>query len=213
MKMVSKKTIAAIVAGTFILAGIASPFIAQAAHDHGKRPGIEHRKVEPAKIAERMAEIYGIDQATILKYQSNGVSFRDLNRAAFMAEASGKSLDEVLALKTADNKWKDVAQTLNITKDQMKATHNSLTSKRLSAKLGIDKQTSLNLLEQGYKSHDIAMSGLLAQNTGKSIDSILDMKKINNTWLDVAKSLGVEKETLKQDMQKLRKASPRHFHK
>ena len=162
--------------------------MAQAAQGDKDRPGFGQRQVDPDKAAERLAEVFGIDKATVLDHYNNGVKFRDIGRAAFLAKASGKTLDDVLALKTADNKWRDVAKTLGITKEQAKATHRALTADRLSAKLGFDRQATLGLLDNGYRPRDVAVAGLLAGNTGKTSQEILDMKKINNTWRDVADS-------------------------
>ncbi|MDR3560005.1 MAG: hypothetical protein P4N59_01000 [Negativicutes bacterium] len=213
MKLLAKKTIVVIAASTFILAGVAAPFMVYADQSENQRPAFSQRHVDPDKAATRLSETYGIDKATVINYFNQGVGFHTLSRAAFLAEASGKPLDDVLALKTADNSWRDVAKTLNITREQMKATRNNLTSNRLSTALGLDKQTTLGLFDQGYKARDVAMAGLLAQNTDQSIDNILSMKKINNSWRDVATTLGVDQDTLKQDMQKMHQAFPRgHKH-
>lgn len=203
MKWNFKKTLAAIAAGAFILVGVSTPFISQVLAADKERPAVHQQQADPDKVAQRLADTYGIDKDNIAKYLKNGVKPRDINRAAFLAKASGKSLDEVMAAKTADNNWKAVAKQLGVTREQIKATRNDLASTRLEAKLGLNKETTLNLLSQGYKPRDVAFAGVLSQNTGKAIDSILDMKKINNTWGDVAQELGVDKTTLKQDMQKM----------
>jgi hypothetical protein len=213
MKMLPKKTLAAVIAGAFIIAGVLSPFIVQAATSQQDRSAVEHRQVDPDKAAQRIADNFGLDKDTVLKYHTNGIAFRDIGRAALLANAANKSIDEVIGLKTSSNTWKDVAKTLNVTKDQLKTARNTIAANRLNAKLGFDKDTVMNLFEQGYKTRDVAMAGLLAQDTGKTIATVLDMKKINNTWRDVANSLGVDNATQKQDMQKLQQAFPNYFHK
>lgn len=55
----------------------------------------------------------------------------------------------------------------------------------------LDKAKVLSLMENGYRPHDISMAGILADKSKKSVDSVLDMKKINNRWKDVASSLSV----------------------
>ncbi len=206
MRLVSKKTVAIFVLGAFVLAGAALSPLAQAAEAEKARPAHEKRQHDPDKAAQRLAEIYGISKDTILARVNGGASVRDIHRAAFLAKASGKTFDEVLDLKTGDTTWKDVAKNLGVTKEQTKAAFHALSADRLNAKLGLDRATVLGLLEQGYKSRDIAMAGLLAENADKTPASVLEMKKINNTWRDVAGSLGVSDETLKQDMLKLRQA-------
>jgi hypothetical protein len=212
MRLVSNKTVAAFVLGAFLIAGAAVPFIAQAAQPEKARPAMEKRQLDPDKAAQRLSETYGISKDTVLARVKDGTSIRDINRAAFLAKASGKAFDEVLALKKSDNTWKDVAQTLGVTKEQTKATFNALAADRLNAKLGFDRDTVLGLMDEGYKVRDIAVAGLLAENTAKTPASVLELKKINNTWRDVARTLGVSDETFKQDMQKLGQAFGRDGH-
>ncbi len=212
MRLVSKKTVAVFVLGAFVLAGAALSPLAQAAEGGKARPAHEKRQHDPDKAAQRLAETYGISKDTILARVNAGANVRDLNRAAFLAKANGKTFNEVLDLKTGDNTWKDVAKTLGVTKEQTKAAFHALSADRLSAKLGFDRATVLGLLEQGYKTHDIAVAGLLAENADKTPASVLEMKKINNTWRDVAGSLGISDETLKQDMLKLRQAFGHNRH-
>lgn len=206
MRLVSRKSVIAFALGALLLVGAAAPIFAQAAQGDQARPAAVQHKIDPAKAAARVADFYGLDQAAVQARLENGAKIRDVNAAAFLAKASGKSFDEVLDLKKSDNTWKDVANTLGVTKEQMKATRQALTADRLSSKLDLDRASVADLLGQGYKAHDIAMAGLLAQNTDKPITSVLDQKKINNTWRDVAANLGVSNDTLKQDMQKMRQA-------
>jgi predicted acetyltransferase len=210
MRLISKKTIATFVAGTFLIVGAVSPFIVQASTSDDKCATTRHHQVSPEKNASRIAETFGISQADILKYQAQGMNFREINHAAFLAKVSNKTLDEVIAVKTTDNTWKDVAAALGITKEQMKATRQDMTATRLNKQLGMDKQVTINLLQQGYHARDIATANELAKNTGKSIEDVLSMKKINNSWRDVANQLGVDDNTFKQDRQELQQAFPHH---
>lgn len=210
MKLLSRQKIAALVAGTFIMAAAATPFIVQASDiQQQPQPAGQHQrdqknhKISPEQAAQRLSEAFGIDQATILKYNANGMSFKDIGKAAFLANASGKSLDEVISYKTPDNKWKDVATTMGITKEQMQAARQNMVANRLNKKIGLDKQTTLDLLHQGYHSQDIGMASQLAKNTNKPIVEVLSLKQINNKWSDVANTLGVDKETFKNDVKEL----------
>ena len=203
LEMLSKKAIAGLVAGTFIMVGAATPFIVHAA-DLGKgNPGISqchHKQATPEQIAAHMSEMTGLSPDTILKYHATGMDFRDIGRAAFLAAASSKTMDEVISHKTTDKNWKDVANELGITKEQMKATHQNMIANSLNVKLGVDKDVTLNLLSQGYHPRDIGMAAQLSTSTSKSIDEVLSLKKINNTWRDVATTLGVDPTTIKHDM-------------
>jgi hypothetical protein len=213
VKIVNRKTIAAMVAGTFIIAGAASPFIVQAAETQDQ-PSAYHQKQEkkeinPEEAAKRLSDAFGIDQATILKYHTDGMNFRDIRKAAFLAKAGNKPINDVISQKTSTNTWKDVADSLGITKEQMKATHQDMAATHLNKKTGINKNTALDLLHQGYHPRDIGMASELSKNTNKPIKDILSLKKINNTWSDVAKALGVSTETFKQDLKEVGHA-PHH---
>lgn len=203
MKIVNKKTIAAMVAGTFIIAGAATPFIAQAAETQDTPSAYNQtqgkREIDPEKASKRISETFGIDQSVIKNYNSNGMSFRDIGRAAFLAKAGNIPIDTVISKKTADNKWKDVAESLGITKEQIKAAHQDLAATHLNKLTGIDKNAALNLLQEGYHPYDIKMASQLAQATNKPVKNVLALKKINNTWADVAKQLGIDRETFKKD--------------
>ncbi len=203
MKILSKGTIATMVAGTFIMAAAASPFIVQASEiqqptmkQHQKQ---ERQQVNPEKIAQHLSATLGIDQATILHYNANGMNFKDIGQAAFLANASSKSLDDVISHKTTDNNWKDVATAMGISKEEIHVARQNMIANGLNKKTGLDKQITLDLLNQGYHPQDIAIASKLATNTNKPINEVLSMKKINNRWSDVANTLGVDKEILKNN--------------
>jgi hypothetical protein len=210
MNILTKKNIIGLTAGVIILAGAVSPLAVQAAAENDgscQTPSMHQRHFDPDKIAQRIADTYGVNKDDVLKYHNEGVNFRDVFKASFFAKASGKSLKEVMEVKTLDNTWKDVAQSLGVTKEQMKATRDDIAATKLETKLHISKKTSLDLMQQGYRPRDIAVANAFSNNTGKPISDVLDMKKINNTWHDVASALGVDDNTFKQDMKALREAS------
>ncbi|MDU2064348.1 MAG: hypothetical protein E6713_05835 [Sporomusaceae bacterium] len=207
----NKQRILGLTAGIAILAGTMSPFVVNASpqFEGGEQPPIVHQgkfAPNPNQFAEHVSSVFGVSKDEVLKYQQEHIAFRDIFRASFLAKASGKSLTEVMQAKTYDNTWKDVAQTLGVSKEQMKATRNDIAATRMEQKLKISKQTSLDLLGQGYHPRDITVANALAQNTGKSIGDILAQKRINNSWQDVAASLGVDENTFKEDMKSIHKA-------
>ncbi len=211
MKSKNFKQFIGLVAGVLFLAGVAAaPFIAQAAAqpEATNNPPGHHFQVDPDKAAQRLADNFGVSKDEVLKYQQQGVNFRDLSKASLLAKASGKSLAEIMAAKTTANTWKDVAQSLGVTKEKMQAVRQDIAASRLESKLGIPKQSSLELLQQGYHLRDIAVANKLAANTGKSVTDVLALKKINNRWSDVAQTLGVDDNTFRQDMKDLRGAFP-----
>lgn len=205
MKVLSKKTIAALVAGAFILAGAVIPYIVSANSNINdvSRPAY-HQNFTPEQKAERISKIFGLSKTDILDYNANGMSYRDISRAAFIANASGKELSEVISHKTATNTWKDVSKEIGVTKVQFKSAAQRMTAKRFNAKLGLNEATVLDLLQQGQKPRNIAMADALSKDTGKSMTDILGMKTQENKWQDVAKTLGVDDETFKKDVKKVK---------
>ncbi|MDF2568602.1 MAG: hypothetical protein K0R55_206 [Sporomusa sp.] len=201
--MLSKKActmIAAFVGGAFILAGIAGPLAAQAEPFAKERPAHHQRhQINPEKAAKRLSTEFGLDEALITKYQKEGKKFRDLSRAAFFAKVSDKSFESVLALKTDTNTWKDVATTLGIDTEKAKAVRQEMATKRIAQKFSINQSDIQGLFSQGYQHRDIAMAALLANQSSQAIDQVMAKKKVNNTWRDVAKEVGVDLKALKKD--------------
>lgn len=196
----SRKTIAALVVGAFIVAGIAIPLTVQADSPFKHHPRHHHsQQIKPEQAAERLSADFGVDKSLIQKYQSEGKTFRDLYRAALYAKAGDTSLESVFALKTDSNTWKDVAQTLNIDRAKVKAVRQEIAGKHIAQKLNIAQAEVESLLDQGYRSHDIVMAGKLAGKSDKTIQDVLAMKKINNRWKDVAAELGVDFKALRAE--------------
>lgn len=196
----SKKFIVAASIGTFILAGTAGGVAVYAAE--ANHPAVVSERcpgqMDQQKMLEHMTGKMGISQDDIKKYQAKGYALHDIGAAAFLSKVSGKTLDEVITLKTADNSWQDVAGKLGVTKEQIKTMRNNGIAEHISGKLHVDKQELLQLLNQGYHPRDIGMAAKLAGLSSKSVEDVLAMKKINNSWRDVAAELGITKEQLKE---------------
>ncbi len=113
-----------------------------------------------------------------------------------IAKVSGKSFDEVMALKTDDKNWRDIGESLGVTREKVEEVRQSMTAQHLSQDGDIDESKALSLLKKGYEPRDIECAAALAKASGKDIQSVLDRKKINNRWGDVAKELGVDANVL-----------------
>ena len=201
----SKKKMGILAIGTVMTLGAAFPLLANAAtpdegcgappemhqgfhrhHGYGMFPGMEKE--------------LNITKADIDSYAAKGYNREDVVHAAFIAKASGQSLDKVLSYKTEDTTWKYVMKQVNVTPEQLKQTHQDMFADAISQKTGADKSDVLNLFQQGYHGRDIMMAAELAKDSSKSINDVIGMKKINNTWKDVASSLGVSESTIRQDL-------------
>lgn len=192
----SKKAVTALAVGTIMTLGAAFPTFVQAADFNTDSPGFHLRHHNPSP---EMAKQLGLSMTDFEKYKAKGYSHRDVVHAAFLAKASGKTIDKVLSYKTEDTTWKYVTKKLGVTTEELKNTRQDMMAERIATKTGSEKADILNLFNQGYRSRDIMMAGELAKHSSKPMSEILDMKKINNNWRDVASSLGVSQNTIRQD--------------
>ena len=71
-------------------------------------------------------------------------------------------------------------------------------ARHLAAKGSISEGRALALLQDGYRSFDIFEAAEIANASGMDIQSVLDRKKINNHWTDVARGGGVDPALLRE---------------
>ncbi|MBC8015639.1 MAG: hypothetical protein H7X79_07845 [Sporomusaceae bacterium] len=226
MNILSRQKIAALVAGTFIMAAAATPFIAQAS-DIQQAPAGQHQwnqqnyQMSPEQAAQRISSAYGIAQSTIAYYNANGMSLEDIGKAAFLATASERSLENILSYKTPDNQWKDIAATIGITQEQMQAAYKNSDANRSNEYFGLDRQndkgikmspeqaaqriTSAYGISQatiayynanGMSLKDISKAAFLANASGRSLQNVISYKTTDNKWKDVSTTLGITKEQI-----------------
>jgi len=105
-----------------------------------------------------------------------------------------------MSYKTKDNSWKEVMEKTGVTFDQVRQTRDELASNIIADKTGADKNVIGVLFKQGYHDRDIMMAAELAKLSSKEVNEVINMKKINNSWHDVAQSLGVDDSAVREDM-------------
>ena len=164
----------------------------------------EEAKAHTGDRAKYISEKYGVDSAQVEAALNDGVHFGDVKFAAALAKLSGKSFSEVLAMRVD---WFQVAEKLGVSQEQLKAFFEQEHDEHFAKMAGMDAKTFKSLLKEGYDPHDIMIAGKIAQESGKNVKNVLDKRKINNTWEDVAKSFGV-------DMKKIMPPPPhpQHMH-
>jgi hypothetical protein len=204
-----KRITAGLLAGAVMAGGLFGTYQAQASAA-AKTAAVQemkqakHQEYPPQFDAEKAAEdissMFGVDKAQVASALQEKKDLHDIGHAAMLAKVSGKSFSDILAMKTDQNKWQEVEKTLGVTKDQIAAEKEDMMSTALEQRAGVDKTKAAALLKAGYHPEDIAMAGVLAKESSKDIDAVLAMKKVNNSWRDVAESLGVSQETLQNDM-------------
>lgn len=207
MKITQRKMIAGIVAGLVLTAGGFGVLSAQSQSQNGaqhrmlakgERPDGQMPQMDASEAAKHIAETFGVDESQVKNAIENKKDFRDIGQAAMIAKVSGKSFDEVMALKTDDKNWRDIGESLGVTREKVEEVRQSMTAQHLSQDGDIDESKALSLLKKGYEPRDIDCAAALAKASGKDIQSVLDRKKINNRWGDVAKELGVDANVLQK---------------
>lgn len=205
MKITQRKMIAGIVAGLVLPAGGFGVLSAQSQSQDGaqhrmfakgERPDGQMPQMDASEAAKHIAETFGVDESQVKNAIENKKDFRDIGQAAMIAKVSGKSFDEVMALKTDDKNWRDIGESLGVTREKVEEVRQSMTAQHLSQDGDIDESKALSLLKKGYEPRDIECTAALVKASGKDIQSVLDRKKINNRWGDVAKELGVDANVL-----------------
>lgn len=215
-----KKTLILALTGAFAITGIGTTYLSQTAfaatadttqQDQGQMHR-EHKatpKVMTDEMAQQFATTFNVDKKVLLDYQAKGYTMRDFHQAALIASAGNKSFTEVMNAKTATNSWKDVMDSFSITNEQLQQAAQGFMSKQMSTMLQIDESTVNGLLKDGYQPNDIVMASVLSKQSSKTISNVLNMKKINNTWKDVATSLGIDEATFNQCMTDLKSKMPK----
>ncbi len=139
--------------------------------------------------AKYISEKYGVESAQVEAALNDGVHIEDVKHAAILAKISGKNFSDVLAMKVD---WRQVAEKLGVTREQVKEFYEQERDEHFAKMANVEVKTFRSLLKDGYDPHDIMIAGKIAQASNKNIKSVLDKRKINNTWEDVAKSFGVD---------------------
>lgn len=153
-------------------------------------------KIDRDVAAKNIAKTFSVDENEVKEAIDSGRDFHDIGQAALLAKISGNSLNRIFSLKTQNNHWRDVEEDLGVSKKQMRSAMEEMMADRISYSGDIDKDRALSLLRNGYEERDICAAARLAQLSKRDVQDVLDMKKINNRWADVAEKLGVDPDNL-----------------
>ena len=197
MKIVGKRIAIGMITGAVILCGAIGTYnsAAHAAIHRGPHNAekIPPRHMDSSKIAEHISERFGVDKAQVQKYlESEKCDPRDLMEGAMISKLSGKSFDDVISAKTDKTRWSEVAEKFGVSKEKIREAHDDMMADGLARNGSISKSNALKLLKDGYRPDDLSAASQIAKASGKSISDVLSKKKLNNSWRDVAKSLGVD---------------------
>ena len=192
MRNFKRKLLAGILSGALIFTGAQ----ALAAPDEPDEPDAvwqEEAAANRGGWAKYFAEHYGVDAAQIEQALNDRVHIEDIRSAAILAKLSGKNFSDVLAMKVD---WPQVADKLGVSHEQVRKFYDDERDEFFAKRTGLDVNTFKGLLKDGYHPRDIDIAARIAKASGKPVKSVLEKRKINNTWGDVAKSFGVDIKTI-----------------
>lgn len=124
---------------------------------------------------------YEIPEDKVAKLLDSGKRFGEVDRAALTAVLTGKSIDDILAMRV-DDPWGRVEIKLGLTPEVYAARYHHHRAQRLHRFYGIDTARAEKLLAQGYPNHWIRLAYLLEQHTGTKVEDILAARKKSEKW-------------------------------
>lgn len=197
MKASYKKIFVGLAAGAIIATGSAMLLdTADAASQSNRQRPVVTQEMPPRfnlnTEAQNLATECNVSADDIVSYCNNGGYFHDACDAAHIAKLSGKSFNDVVNAKTNANNWQQVAAQFGVTQEELQNERRSMLASRIAADSKVNSAAVMQLLQEGYDSRDIEIASKLASASGKDLHAVMDMKKLNNRWSDVAKELGVD---------------------
>lgn len=154
------------------------------------------RYVSSSEQAKEIADFYGVSASEVKEAIEDQVPYRRIDRAAFLAKASGKSFRDVLRMKTDENRWRDVEDRLQLTDEQYRETYIGCMARGIATRCGMDAGQARTLLDEGYHPMDIDAASRIARAANADIRAVLDKKTIRNDWDDVAELFGLDEDSL-----------------
>lgn len=201
MKDFNKKTLAGILAGVMVFAGSALLLDSAQAADQPAAPGAASGRNMPPRFnlntaASRLAADCNVDSAQVVSYCNNGGRFHEACYAAHIAKLSGKSFETVVQAKSDSNTWEQVADGLGVTQEMLRADRCTFMAGWIAEQGNISENDALQLLQEGYRGFDVETAAAVAKAANKDVRDVLALKKLNNSWYDVGRELGVEESVL-----------------
>lgn len=143
------------------------------------------------EIVALISKQYGIRFSSLLKFCDAGGRLDEACHIAHIAMLSNKSFDSIVSLKHGDNSWSEVFHKAGISEDVIRAYRKNIAADMLKLRYGIDHEISFVLIDECYRLGDISRAAQLAVLAKMDVREVLGMKRINNSWDDVAKLLEV----------------------
>ena len=181
--IISKKIVTGLLSAAILINGSIGVYAAE----NNEAPP---QKANLSEMAKEISKQYDVNENEVLSALKEERSLDDIYYAAIFAKVSGKSFRQVFAMKSD---WFDVMKALGITREKYEDAVLELMVKDIAERSDVSEAEVKKLLENNYHPRDIRIAGRLAKASGKKVQSVLDMKKINQRWIDVAEELKVDK--------------------
>ena len=148
-----------------------------------KHPQVQMSADEQAKY---VSEVFGVSETEVKQEIAKKTDLFDIGQGAMLAKLSGKPFPSIMQMKAKGKDWPQIVDTLGITDKQLQAGLMDMAVLHISMRGDVDENTARDLLQKGYEPH-------------KDILSVLNQKKDNKGWGEIADEFGVDKNMLKSD--------------
>lgn len=160
-----------------------------------------------AKLVGILYNDYGFSKDELSRYYDK-VGFNNLETFCMYAYFAKKTLGQVIAMSDKYT-WEGLKLALDLTPQKFRDRAIEYQADRLFKRMDIKRAVTIKYMRLGFSMHHVNTAALLALKCGRDIESILLMKKPNNTWNEVALQLGL---TL-QDSQEIKDRITKSFNR
>lgn len=165
-----------------------------------KLPELAEKKLPPmlsrrpqlskTEAAAKLQANYGYRYSEMLHLLDIGHSYNELNQACLYAYLADVPVEKVLQLRQPTT-WGRVRVQLGLTPKAYAEKYMQYQVNYLATDSNLDKETILKYLKQGYLLQDILHSAKLAEQTNKSLETILPLRTVTCDWQQVEQKLGL----------------------
>ena len=208
MKRSTRKNMVGITLGVLIVGGsIGSLAHAHEPASHNMTPPAQgqmdsvHAKVQmsPEEIAKHLSEMFNVSETEVKQAIDAKKDLFDIGQAAMFSKISGKSFNDVMAMRDSGKTWEQIGDALNIMEDDVQRELDKIEIMHITMRGDVDEKTANALYEEGYAPRDIDAAGIIAKASGKDVREVLERKTMKNSWKDVAKAFGVDPALVKPE--------------
>lgn len=164
-------------------------------HHRGSCDDVNCQTDNLLEFADALAKDYGVKRVDVVNAVNEGYRMHEVRHGCMVAKLSGCSLESVMKLRH-DKSWQETESTLGVSPEDMYNAMADIRAEHLAERAHSDRETVAKLLKEKYHPRDIEIAGVLACESGKSIERVLNKKTANKNWFDVMRDLKIDYEDL-----------------